>query len=98
MGCMARDRGQIYKSSELFKEALAVNQTHPNTWSLFGTLHMSKSEWGPAQKKFEHILKLADCRDDTYSLVALGNVWLETLFVAMRSKDKVNNHLVVFQH
>ncbi len=86
---MARDRGQIYKSSEWFKEALAVNQTHPNTWSLIGNLHMSKNEWGPAQKKFEYILKLPDSHEDTYSLVALGNVWLETLFVAMRNKEKV---------
>ena len=28
----------------------------PDAWSLLGNLHMSKMEWGPAQKKFERIL------------------------------------------
>ena len=28
----------------------------PDAWSLLGNLHLSKMEWGPAQKKFERIL------------------------------------------
>uniref|UniRef100_A0A914UXQ8 Uncharacterized protein n=1 Tax=Plectus sambesii TaxID=2011161 RepID=A0A914UXQ8_9BILA len=92
LGCMARDRGQIYDASVWFKEALGVNQTHPDVWSLIGNLHMSKNEWGPAQKKYEHILKLPESKDDPYSLTALGNVWLETLFISSRDKDKDRRH------
>ena len=52
---MARDRGQIYEASDWFKEALQINQDHPDAWSLIGNLHLAKQEWGPGQKKFERI-------------------------------------------
>lgn len=50
---------------------------------------MIKGEWGPAQKKFEQILKMLNCHDDPYSLIALGNIWLELLF-SSRTKEKVS--------
>ncbi|XP_035231695.1 RNA polymerase-associated protein CTR9 homolog, partial [Stegodyphus dumicola] len=90
LGCMARDRGQIYEASDWFKEALQVNQDHPDAWSLIGNLHLAKQEWGPGQKKFERILKTSPT--DTYSLVALGNVWLQTLHQPSRDKDKEKRH------
>ena len=55
---MARDRGQIYEASDWFKEALQINNEHPDAWSLIGNLHLAKMEWGPGQKKFERILKV----------------------------------------
>uniref|UniRef100_A0A5S6QAZ3 TPR_REGION domain-containing protein n=1 Tax=Trichuris muris TaxID=70415 RepID=A0A5S6QAZ3_TRIMR len=76
LGCMARDRGQIYDASVWFKEALQFNQGHPDAWTLIGNLHLSKKEWGPAQKKFERILRHSPASLDSYSLVALGNIWL----------------------
>ncbi|KHJ44027.1 tetratricopeptide repeat protein [Trichuris suis] len=76
LGCMARDRGQIYDASVWFKEALQFNQGHPDAWTLIGNLHLSKKEWGPAQKKFERILRQSASSLDSYSLVALGNIWL----------------------
>ncbi|KAH7966563.1 hypothetical protein HPB49_017742 [Dermacentor silvarum] len=90
LGCMARDRGQIYEASDWFKEALQVNQEHPDSWSLIGNLHLAKQEWGPGQKKFERILKGAP--GDAYSLVALGNVWLQTLHQPIRDRDKERRH------
>lgn len=36
LGCMCRDRGQIHEASEWFKEALRINNFHPDTWSLMG--------------------------------------------------------------
>ena len=36
LGCMCRDRGQIHEASEWFKEALRINQTHPDIWTLIG--------------------------------------------------------------
>ena len=89
LGCMARDRGQIYEASDWFKEALQINQDHPDAWSLIGNLHLAKLEWGPGQKKFERILQRPGTKEDPYSMIALGNVWLQTLHQPMRDKEKV---------
>ncbi|GIY09285.1 RNA polymerase-associated protein CTR9 homolog [Caerostris extrusa] len=90
LGCMARDRGQIYEASDWFKEALQVNQTHPDAWSLIGNLHLAKQEWNPGQRKFERILN--NTPNDTYSLIAFGNIWLQTLHQPNRDKDKEKRH------
>uniref|UniRef100_A0A8W8N0T7 Tetratricopeptide repeat protein 21A/21B fourth ARM domain-containing protein n=1 Tax=Magallana gigas TaxID=29159 RepID=A0A8W8N0T7_MAGGI len=92
LGCMARERGQIYEASDWFKEALQINQDHPDAWSLIGNLHLAKQEWGPGQKKFERIIGRPNTKDDAYSLIALGNVWLQTLHTPMRDKDKEKRH------
>ncbi|BFZ05310.1 hypothetical protein BsWGS_08349 [Bradybaena similaris] len=92
LGCMARDRGQIYEASDWFKEALQINQDHPDAWSLIGNLHLAKQEWGPGQKKFERILQRQATKDDAYSLIALGNVWLQTLHQPMRDREKEKRH------
>lgn len=55
---MARDKGQIYEASDWFKEAMRIDNDHPDAWSLLGNLHLAKQEWGPGQKKFERILKV----------------------------------------
>jgi len=57
---MARDRNQIYDASDWFKEALRVDNTNSNAWLLLGNLHIQKLEWGPAQKKFERVLKVCN--------------------------------------
>ena len=70
-------------------------QDHADAWSLIGNLHLAKQEWGPGQKKFERILQRPSTRDDPYSMIALGNVWLQTLHQPMRDKEKV---LLVTSH
>merc|ERR1719210_2118173 len=77
LGCMARDRGQIYEASDKFKDALQI-----------GNLHLAKMEWGPGQKKFERILKQPNTASDAYSHIALGNVWLQTLHQPSKDKEK----------
>jgi len=108
---MARDRNQIYEASDWFKEALRIDNEHPDAWSLLGNLHLAKMEWGPGQKKFERVLKVCqnkaclyskynnfDCfknpstLNDSYSLIALGNVWLQTLHQPTRNKDQEKRH------
>lgn len=64
-------------------------QDHPDAWSLIGNLHLAKQEWGPGQKKFERILKQPSTQNDTYSMLALGNVWLQTLHQPTRDREKV---------
>lgn len=92
LGCMARDTGQFYEASDWFKEALQVDQDHPDAWSLIGNLHFAKQEWGPGQKKFERILKQEITANDTYSQIALGNIWLQTLHQPNKDKDKEKRH------
>lgn len=58
LGCMARDKNQIYVASDRFKEALQIDTENPDAWSLLGNLHLAKAEWGPGQKKFEFILRV----------------------------------------
>ena len=89
---MARDRGKIYDASDWFKEALQVDQDHADAWSLIGNLHFAKQEWGPGQKKFERILKQEATANDTYSMIALGNVWLQTLHQPNKDKEKEKRH------
>ncbi|KRZ72707.1 RNA polymerase-associated protein CTR9 -like protein, partial [Trichinella papuae] len=88
LGCMSRDRGQIYDASVWFKEALQFNPDDPDAWTLIGNLHLGKQEWGPAQKKFERILKQSSTAHDPYSLVALGNVWFLSLQSYNHEKEK----------
>ena len=92
LGCMSRDQGQIYEASDWFKEALKVDQDHPEAWSLMGLLHLSKGEWGPAQKKFERIVSQPQHKDDAYSHIALGNIWLQTLHGKISDQEKEKRH------
>lgn len=87
---MARDKGHIYEASDWFKEAMRINNEHPDAWSLLGNLHLAKNEWGPGQKKFEWILKNPATGNDAYALIALGNVWLQTLHLPTRDKVSLN--------
>lgn len=92
LGCMARDKGQIYEASDWFKDALSINNEHPDAWSLLGNLHLGKMQWGPGQKKFERILKNPATSTDAYSLIALGNIWLQTLHQSGKDKDREKRH------
>uniref|UniRef100_A0A672IHH4 Uncharacterized protein n=1 Tax=Salarias fasciatus TaxID=181472 RepID=A0A672IHH4_SALFA len=47
-----------------------------------------EKNWGPGQKKFERILKQPSTQNDTYSMLALGNVWLQTLHQPTRDREK----------
>lgn len=65
-------------------------QDNADAWALIGNLHFAKSEWGPGQKKFEKIISFTsahahnpaagDMYGDPYALLALGNLWLGTLY------------------
>ena len=92
LGCIARDRGQINDASYWFKEVFRISQNHADGWSLIGNMHMAKQEWGPAQKKFERIISQAETKEDTYSHVALGNIWLQTLHQPTRDREKEKRH------
>lgn len=88
LGCMARDKGLIFVASDFFKDALKINTENPDTRSLLGNLHMAKMQWSLGQKNFETILKNPATSADAYSLIALGNFWLQNLHQPIKEKDK----------
>uniref|UniRef100_A0A7N5K6R0 Uncharacterized protein n=1 Tax=Ailuropoda melanoleuca TaxID=9646 RepID=A0A7N5K6R0_AILME len=69
-----------------------VFQDHLDAWSLIGNLHLAKQEWGLGQKKFERIFKQPSTQTDTYSMLVLGNVWLQTLHQPTRDREKEKCH------
>ncbi|KOX73587.1 RNA polymerase-associated protein CTR9 like protein, partial [Melipona quadrifasciata] len=92
LGCIARDKGQILEASDRFKDGLSINKEHPDAWSLLGNLHLATMQWGPGQKKFERILDNPATSTDAYSLIALGNIWLQTLHQGGKDKDREKRH------
>ena len=92
LGCMARDRGQIYSASDWFKDALEINPNSPDAWTMIGNLHAAKQEWRPGQKKFERILHNQQTANDSYALISLGNIWLQTLYMPTRDKEREKRH------
>lgn len=83
-------------SNMISSVVLCLVQDHPDAWSLIGNLHLAKQEWGPGQKKFERILKQPSTQNDTYSMLALGNVWLQTLHQPTRDREKVQTYVFYF--
>uniref|UniRef100_A0A336K1N5 CSON010701 protein n=1 Tax=Culicoides sonorensis TaxID=179676 RepID=A0A336K1N5_CULSO len=92
LGCMARDKGLIFVASDFFKDALKINMENPDTRSLLGNLHLAKMQWTLGQKNFETILKNPATSADAYSLIALGNFWLQSLHQPSKDKEKDKKH------
>lgn len=95
LGCITRDRHQVYESSLWLKQGVQFDQSCAVVWTLIGNLHFAKNEWMPAQKKFEFILsKIYNNKNpDPYSLVALGNVWFEQLLNPARKKEDEKKYI-----
>ena len=51
---------------------------------------MDREQLGPAQGVFDRIIKTNG--EDTYSLVALGNIWLHSSYQNLTDKDKEKRH------
>lgn len=92
LGCMARDKGLIFVASDFFKDALKINTGNPDTRSLLGNLHLAKMQWTLGQQNFETILKNPATSTDAYSLIAMGNFWLQSLHQPIKDKDKEKKH------
>lgn len=90
LGCLYRDKGDSHRAITHFKEAIAIDANNPDPWTYLANMHMTNNELGPAQKKYEQILKKEGYEGDTYCLVALGNVWLKALYTSV-SKERVSD-------
>lgn len=93
LGCMERDKGLLFDASDRFKETFRTAPDNVEAWALLGNLHFSKLELTPCQKKFEVILKKFHDPPDGYSLISIGNVWLQSQYmhsIPVRDKEKLN--------
>lgn len=68
LGCLARNRGQIYDASMLFKEAISINPNNADPWTLIGLLHMAKQE-------YVHLLKCGMCSLDMVLLKKNSSIY-----------------------
>jgi len=88
---MHRDAGSSLKAQDKFKMGLQFNKRDPVVWTLLGNMSLAEKEWGPAEKKFEHILK--DAKDDPYSLLSRANMWLEFALSPTTDEAKRSKYL-----
>uniref|UniRef100_A0A6G1S7A9 RNA polymerase-associated protein CTR9 n=1 Tax=Aceria tosichella TaxID=561515 RepID=A0A6G1S7A9_9ACAR len=89
LGCMDRDKGELFDASDKFKETLRTEPYNFEAWTLLGNLHFSKLELTPCQKKFELILKKTPANPDGYSLIQVGNVWLQSQYMQVKDREKL---------
>lgn len=94
LGCMERDKGLLFDASDKFKETFRIEPENMEAWTLIANLHLSKLELTPCQKKFERILDRTKNNPDLYSLIAVGNVWLQSQYL-IKDKDKDREKLNV---
>ncbi len=77
------------EAQEHFKDALGQNENCIEAWALLATAQLRQKALGPARKAFERLLQKID-RHDSYSLVALGNIYIE---IARSDKKSRNDCL-----
>lgn len=90
LGCMERDKGLLFDASDKFKETFRIDPDNFEAWTLIANLHLSKLELTPCQKKFERILEQTKANPDCYSLVSVGNVWLQSQYQNIKDAEKLN--------
>lgn len=70
-----------------------LNDSDPNNfdaWVLHGNIYYDVHQLSHAQKKYEQVIKLN--KNDPVALVAMGNIWLKTLFDERRQREKDQTH------
>lgn len=90
LGCMERDKGLLFDASDRFKATFRTEPENFDAWTLIANLHYSKLELTPCQKKFERILEKTKVVPDIYSLISVGNVWLQSVYLPTKDKEKLN--------
>lgn len=96
LGCMERDRGDIYEASELFKETFKPDVENTEYWTLVANLHLSKMELKLCQRKMEYILNENKTNPDLYAMVSVGNVWLLYHYMNPRDREKSRSRALTY--
>ncbi|KAL6076361.1 protein required for normal CLN1 and CLN2 G1 cyclin expression, variant 3 [Balamuthia mandrillaris] len=98
LGCIAREKGQIWAAGEWFKETFTIDPNHADAWSLLANLHLQQCEWIKAQKRFEHIIANSETHNDQYALLSLGNIYYIAKFEKKEKekRERFLNHALDF--
>lgn len=96
LGCMERDKGLLFDASDKFKETFRINPDNFEAWTLIGNLHLSKLELTPCQKKFERILDITRAKPDLYSMISVGNVWLQSQYQPIKDVERQRQRALLF--
>jgi RNA polymerase-associated protein CTR9 len=88
LACIACDNGLLDECSEWLKGAVKVAPSHPEVLTLVGNLHLSLSDWAPAQKLFDKLLSLRNPTVEAYSLLSLGNIYFSSLYSSPERYEK----------
>ncbi|RMX62258.1 hypothetical protein DD238_000838 [Peronospora effusa] len=79
LGCMLRDRGQEAEAIKMFDKVLEVDPTCAEASLLQGNIYLKKREWVFAQKKYEKIMGMPGLKNDPYSFLSMGNIFMSNL-------------------
>lgn len=90
---MAYNRGDMKSATTHCDQLIELDPDNVDAWILSGNILSDEGKLGPAQKKYEHVLKeIKQGSADPLALVAMGNIWLKTLFDERRDRQKDQVH------
>lgn len=90
---MTYSRGDMKNALTFCEQLNEMDPGNVDAWILHGNIFFDKGQLGPAQKKYEHILQSGKSgANDPLALVAMGNIWLKTLFDERRQREKDQIH------
>uniref|UniRef100_A0A0N4Z759 RNA polymerase-associated protein CTR9 n=1 Tax=Parastrongyloides trichosuri TaxID=131310 RepID=A0A0N4Z759_PARTI len=93
LGKIAQMRGDSRTASKYYEEVLTKDSKNVDALTLLGCLYMERKDYKQAQKKFEDIIKMSEHKSDAFACLALGNIWLEQLYIPNRNKEKDEQHI-----
>jgi len=92
LACISRDNGLLDECTQWLQGAVKVAPTHPEVLTLVGNLHLSLSDWQPAQRLFDKLLNMRNPAVEAYSLLSLGNIYFSTLYTSPERYEKNLSH------
>lgn len=90
LACIAVDSGSLNECAQWLKIAAAAAPGNSEVLTLIGNLHLSLSDWKPAQKVFEGLMSQKIPNVEAYAALSMGNIFFANLSVA---PDRYAKHL-----
>lgn len=86
---MAYSRGDTEIATSYCKQLNDIDPNNLDAWILHGNIFYDQYQLTHAQKKYEQVLKIEKTGvNDPIALVAMGNIWLKSLFNERRIREK----------
>jgi tetratricopeptide (TPR) repeat protein len=76
LGMIAMEKGHASEAADLYKDAIGLDERCKEAWGLLALQQSVAKALHPSRKTFERILSKID-KHDIYSLLALGNIYLQ---------------------